>query len=142
MPTTILLHPLSGCVSFGLVPTTRSRGALIQGGEIRLLRGVHTGPHRGYGARHIWAEHQKEMRSLGLLFEGDVPAYVAHIIRPGAPLYYGGETIRRVRLMAVRAAAGIAILEFREQRNTSFWSVVTAFSGSKKHGTLIGTVLF
>lgn len=142
MPNTILMHPVTGLACFGNVPASKTRGFFIEGGEIRLLRGRHTGPNRGFGARHIWAEHVKEMAAVGFNSEEDVPGYVAHIVRHGVPLYYGGESFRMIRLMAVRAAAGTAILEFREQRETSFWSVVTAYSANKKHGTLVGSVLF
>lgn len=82
------------------------------------------------------------MSALGLISEAEVPSYVAHIIRHGVPLYFSGGDFRRIRLMAVRAPSGTAILELRAQRECSVWSVVTAFSGSKKHGTMVGTVLF
>ena len=34
-------------------------------GEIRLFHGRHTGPNRGFGAEHIWAEHEREMVAAG-----------------------------------------------------------------------------
>lgn len=141
MPNTALFHPVNGTRSFGQVPPSNSRGAIISGGEIRLLRGKHTGPNKGFGARHIWAEHLKEMAAIGLHAEDEVPHYVASIVRTGIPLYFSGDSFRHVRLMAVRASAGTAILEYRYQRDTSFWSVVTAYSANKKHGTLVGSVL-
>ena len=141
MPNTLILNPNTGSPSFGLVPGMNSRGTVIVSGEIRLLRGKHLGPNRGFGACHIWAEHTKEMKKLGFLQESDVPKYVAHIIRTGTPLFYSGDSFTKIRLMAVRAVAGTAILEVREQRELTFWSVVTAYSGTKNHGTRVGTVV-
>jgi hypothetical protein len=134
-----LTHPQGG-VCFGNVHEMKSRGLIIPAGEIRLAPGKHNGPNRGWGADHIWAEHALEMGNKGFLTYDDVPAYVATIIQPKTRLYFEGGHIREIRLMAVRAANGIAVLEFRDQRGGPIWSVVTAYSGTKMHGTLVGTV--
>lgn len=118
-----------------------SRGFVIEGGEIHLLEGRHSGPNSGFGAAHIWAEHAKEMARQGLRSRDEVPAYVASIVKPGTPLVFGGPLGRQVRLIAVRSRTGMAILELRMQRDDLFWSVVTAYAGSKAHGTRVGAVL-
>lgn len=78
------------------------------------------------------------MRRIKLTEITDVPAYVATIIRPATPLFFEAAHMRRTRLLAVRSANGTAVLEFVDRQDV--WSVVTAFSGTKTHGTRVGTV--
>lgn len=73
MPNTVLLNPITGTFSFGSVPDMVSRGINLQGGEIRLMRGKHTGPNKGFGASHIWIEHSKEMTYAGYDRQESVP---------------------------------------------------------------------
>lgn len=141
MSNTRLLHPTNGQHAFGIVPDAKWRDVLFPSGNIYLPRGKHTGPNRGFGARHIWAEHAKEMRAIGLETEDDVPAYVARIVCARTPLYFEGALWTKTRLMAVRGVSGTAILELIKGRHETFWSIVTAYSANKKHGSQIGTVL-
>ena len=104
--------------------------------------GKHTGPNRGFGAAHIWAEHQKEMAQRGFFAEADVPSYVAAIVCVGTPLYFTAGDMRNTRLLAVRSATGMAVLEQHYLRDAVVvWSVVTAYSGNRKGGSLVGAVL-
>ena len=102
--------------------------------------GRHIGPNKGFGVRHIWAEHQSDMDKAGYQSKFDVPLYVLGIIQTGTPLYFEGANWQVTRLMAVRSARGTAILEFRDRREGPLWTIVTAFSGTKTHGTRVGTV--
>lgn len=129
-----------GGVCFGNVIETKSRGIVIPAGEIRLSIGKHIGPNKGWGADHIWAEHEKEMAAKGFTGFAQVPEYVASIVHVGTPLYFDGNAIRYIRLMAVRSSTGTAILEFRNQRECAVWAIVTAYSGVRTHGTRVGTV--
>lgn len=133
-------HPTTGGLSFGIVPDLRLSGSRIACAEVRLFVGRHVGPNRGFGAAHIWAEHRREMELAGFLREQEVAAYVAAIVRGGTLLYHEGGWQRSERLLALRSAVGTAILEHRQQRGGAIWSVVTAFSGKKAHGTRVGTV--
>jgi hypothetical protein len=135
-----LLNPAAVNRSFGVIPALTLSGERLPEAEIRLFQGKHIGPHRGFGARHIWREHGGAIISAGHADETGVPHFVAQIIRTGTPLYYEGASWKTMRLMAVRAATGQAILEFRAQREGAIWSVVTAFPGTKTHGTRVGTV--
>ena len=135
-----LLNPVTETLSFGTVSALILAGEELPESEIRLFHGKHIGPHRGFGARHIWQEHSGAMIKMGLLEESDVAHFVAQIIQTGTPLFYEGASWRTTRLMAVRGASGQAILEYRAQRNAAIWSVVTAFPGKKTHGTRVGTV--
>jgi hypothetical protein len=135
-----LINPLTGHIVFGLIPSLKLGGIEYPESEVFLFLGRHVGPNHGFGARHIWAEHRTEMAKDGLLNEDDVSLYVLGIVKTGTPLIFEGASWRKTRLMAVRAATGTAILEFRELRESPIWSVVTAYSGTKTHGTRVGTV--
>ena len=135
-----LINPTTGTPVFGIVPRLQLSGLIYREAPIHLLPGKHIGPNRGFGAAHIWAEHPKEMAQAGYSRFGEVPAYVAGIIKPGTRLYFEGSSWRTTRLLAVRTATGTCILEFRDQRGGATWSVVTAFFGTKTHGSLVGTV--
>jgi hypothetical protein len=141
MPNSIIAHPLTGDPYFGRVPEYRTKRDIIPEGLIILLQGRHNGPNRGFGARHIWSEHSKEMLADGFETEDQVSHYVARIVCAGTPLFFEASSWRSTRIMAVRSLAGTAILELRQRRTETVWSVVTAFSANKKHGIQIGTVL-
>lgn len=120
----------------------QGRGWSLDGGEIRLKQGKHRGPNKGFGAAHIWAEHSSEMMKLGLETLGDVPAYVAMIVRAGTAIYCEFDAIGAApRLAVVQSRIGKAILEYQRMRaGLEIYSVVTAFSNTKAHGTRVGTV--
>lgn len=135
-----LVHPETGEIRFCEVPEMKSRGVIIPAGEVRLQNGRHSGPNRGWGAAHIWAEHAEEMRQRGFHSKEEVPAYVATIVQYGVPLFYEGGFTRNIRVMAVRSSSGTAVLEHRSLQTGSVWSIVTAFSGTRTQGTRVGTL--
>ena len=141
MTNQFLVHPNTGTISFGFVPEINSRGYILHSGEIRLQTGKHLGVNRGWGAKHIWAEHQAEMAEKNLLTYTDVPAYVALIIQTWTPLLYNfGRMGRNVRLLAVRSTVGMSVLEFKDRDDEPIWSVVTAYAKTRADGTRVGTV--
>lgn len=127
-------------IYIGTVPPVRLNRVLLPEASIYLIWGRHVGPNRGHGISHIWAEHREEMERCGLKEIGDVPAYVSTIVRSGTPLFYEGAQFKVTRVLAVRSTSGTAVLEFRDRLQGPIWSVVTAFSGTKTHGTRVGTV--
>ncbi len=140
MSSRLLLNPLTGAFALAVIPSLRLGGEELPEAEVVLPEGRHVGPNRGFGAVHIWAEHQREMAAVGMMDERDVPLYVLRMLRSGTPLIHEGASWRVTRLLAVRAASGTAVLEFRARREGAVWTVVTAFSGTKTHGTRVGTV--
>ncbi|MFG1299148.1 hypothetical protein V5F49_05065 [Xanthobacter sp. V3C-3] len=106
-----------------------------------MLRGKHTGPNKGFGVCHIWAEHRREMEHFDLVEEAHVPIYVAKIVCAGTPLHFEGSDIKATKLIAVRSSIGLAILQLRPTREETYWSIVTAYASSKKHGVRVGAVL-
>ena len=135
-----ILNPSNGSEIFARVPSLRLGGVRVDEAPVFLFEGRHVGPNRGFGARHIWVEHELELNRLGFRQEGDVAAFVATILRERTPIYFEGTSFRSTRVLAVRARTGTAIMELRQRTEGSIWSVVTAFSGTKTHGTLVGTV--
>ena len=135
-----VLNPVTGELSFGSIPALRLAGFDYPESPVRLPVGKHVGPNRGFGIKHIWSEHQREILREGYVSETDVPLYVLEMLRPGTPLFFEGQSWRATRLMAVRSSLGTMIMEFRAQRELAIWAVVTAFSGTKTHGTRVGTV--
>jgi len=72
---------------------------------------------------------------------GPVQGYVSTMVREGSPVFGRVHNWGTVRAMAVRSRTVTAIVEHRTPRGEDpHWSVITAFSGTKTHGTRVGTV--
>jgi hypothetical protein len=108
--------------------------------RVLLFEGRHVGPNRGWGLVHIWTEHQPELQRLGYAIKSDTPSFVASVLRERTPVYFEGGSYRSTRVLVVRSATGTAVLEYRQRTEGPIWSVVTAFAGTKTHGTQVGTV--
>lgn len=138
MPETIIPHP-SGSDTYGRVMERKSSGVLIPGGLIFLKRGRYG--RGGYGARHVWERHRKEMEKAGFESEDDVAAYVATIVCPGTPLFYEHGHMRQMRVTVVRGVLGTAILEHKPWDPTGpCYSVLTAFGQRNAIGSRIGSI--
>jgi len=140
-----LLNPEDGTEVFGVVPPLKLDSIITERAPIYLYVGRHIGPNRGGGAVHIWEEHSKDMKSLGFDKIEDVSAYVKRIIRSGTDLHYEAGRMRgNERTSAVRARAGTAILEYVQHQVDGeaqpYWRVITAFSGSNRHGRAVGRI--
>lgn len=129
-PNSHIAHP-AGLPCFGSLPEFVSRGDVIPAGDIFLRVGNHRGPNSGFGVRHIWAEHEKELVRLGYHTVNDVARFVCDVIQPGAGVYCefnhpGGKHRPKV----LRSALGIVILEPKEAdwaQSGWIYSVVTAY---------------
>ncbi|MDH6650195.1 UNVERIFIED_ORG: hypothetical protein M2312_004866 [Rhizobium esperanzae] len=97
MPDTIILHPTTGLRFFGLVQEKKVGKVIIPGAPIVLKRGKQSGSG-GFGVKHIWARHEKEVRARGYASVDDVPMFVADIVRPGSPIYCEFATMRGTTL--------------------------------------------
>ena len=135
-----IFNPLGNGVVFAVIPRLTLDRVEFQEANVVLPEGKHIGPNKGFGAAHIWAEHQREMAAVGLQSFGEVPLFVLPMLKHGTPLHFEGASWRATRLLAVRTAAGTVVLEHRQQRGGDVWSIVTAFSGTKTHGTRVGSV--
>ena len=138
MPNTLVPHP-DGSNFFGQVYEKTTQGVLIPGGPIVLKRGRYGSG--GFGARHIWQRHEKEVRKAGFQTEEEVVLYVARIVFPGTPLYYEHGHIRGVRVTVVRGVLGTAILEHKPSDPIGpCYSIVTAFGQRNPIGSRIGSI--
>lgn len=141
MSINFLINPLSGNYIFGEIDALNLGGINTERCPIHLLPGKHIGPNRGFGANHIFAEHSKEMADLGLYTITDVPQFVCNIVQTGTPLYFEGASWTVTRVLAVKTSHGTAILEYKDRRDGAIWSIVTAFSNPRKHGTLVSQII-
>lgn len=141
MPKKFLINPSSGDYIFGEIDALSLGGIDTDRCSIHLFSGKHTAPNRGFGAKHIFAEHSKEMAILGLHNITDVPKYVCNIVQTGTPLYFEGASWRVTRVLAVKTSHGTAILEYINRRDGAIWSVVTAFSTPRKHGIEVSQII-
>ncbi len=142
-PNTNVAHP-QGLSNFGYVPHIVSRGDEIPAGYIYLRVGRHTGPNKGFGVRHIWAEHEKELVAAGYATVNDVGRYIKDIITRGAPIYCEFRSLTgKHRPTVLKSSLGIVILEPREDEAAEsgyIYTVVTAYSAGRAHGTLVGNI--
>lgn len=139
-PNQCVPHP-EGSNSYGSVPQMNNRGDIFPAGNIQLRVGDHYGPHRGFGIRHIWAEHEVEMRELGYECVHDVPKFVARVITRGTPIYCEFNDPRGNHNVAVvKSSIGTAILQRKRAGSGAdpewIYSVVSVFT--KKSGRDIG----
>jgi hypothetical protein len=135
-----ILNPNTGNTVFGILPPLRLGGLVVEEAGVLLFEGRHVGPNRGWGLAHIWAEHQPELRRLGYEQKSDAPLFVSAVLRERTPVYFEGGSYRSTRVLVVRSSTGTAVLEYRQRTEGAIWSVVTAFAGTKTHGTQVGTV--
>lgn len=126
-------------MSFGVIPEMPHFD--LPGGEIYLRAGEHFGPNRGYGVRHVWEAHQADLVKLDCMSIDGVPAHIARMIVPGAPIYCefrqqkGGQ-----RVAVLKTAMGTLILEPRNERRGFGYYVITWYPQRRAHGTLVGKV--
>ena len=134
-----IINPRNGNFSFGVVPGIKVRGLACEQAEIYLFQGKHWFRNRGFGKRHIWAAHKKEMEIAGFCDEEKVGHFVESIVRSGTELYFTGRPTNNPRILAIRSGSGTAVLELIDDPRC--WSIVTAYPKKRKHGTCVGTVL-
>lgn len=135
-----IINPRTASPVFGVIPSLRLGGLTLEEADVLLFEGRHAGPNRGWGLAHIWAEHSSELRRLGYNERADAASFVGSVLGQRSPIYFEGGSFRSTRVLVVRSAVGSAVLEFRQRTDTPIWSVVTAFAGTKTHGTLVGSV--
>lgn len=134
-----LLHPHSGLEVFGVLPMLRlAPGLETPICPIFLYEGRHAGPHRGFGARHIMAEHKLDiMRHIDEMACTDdlhmVALYVAKLLLPRTALFYEAQSYRHTRVNAVRVNTGTCILQFEDEQQP-YWHVITAFERRQGRG--------
>jgi hypothetical protein len=133
-----LICPRTGTFSFARVPQLKLDGLNFEPADVRLMKGKHVGPNRGFGAAHIFSEHKRDLERHNVFNLDDVPLFVQLIIRPNTPLHFEGGSYRASRLIAVASSVGIAVLEWKVTNSTPVWSVVTAYLRKAPIGHRVG----
>lgn len=135
----LVCHP-SGGFSFGAIPEMPQYS--LPGGDIFLRAGVHLGPNRGFGVRHIWEAHQKDLAKHGCTSIESIAVHIASIVVPNAPIYCEFREIKKEQRVAVlKLKMGSLILEARHERRGFGYYVVTWYPQSRPSGTLVGRVV-
>lgn len=138
-PNQNVTHP-AGLACYGMIPEIVSKGEWIPAGEIFLRVGRHTGPNRGFGVRHIWAEHEKELTKMGYHTINDVARYISDIIRPGAKIYCEfNSAAGRHRPTVLKSPLGL-VVQAPETASGHIYTVVTAYTKRTAHDVLVGNV--
>lgn len=111
-------------------------------GKIVLKTGEHRGANRGFGVRHILAEHTADLTKHELsLDENGVANYVALILQSGAQIFSEFNSLRGFhRPMVIYSRVGTVVLERQEINGESVYSVVTAFARKNPRGQKIGVM--
>ncbi len=142
-PNSPIAHP-NGFECYGRIPEIIKGKDQIPAGDIFLRIGRHSGPNRGFGVRHIWAEHQIELQNKGYNTVDDVSKFIMDIILPGTPIHCEFDNAGgRHRVTVLKTSLGIVVLEPKEDLSADsgwIYSVVTAYTRKNAHGTLVGNV--
>jgi hypothetical protein len=138
----LIPHPVTGSDYYGYVPLIHSNGETIEPGAIVLKIGRHISVNKGFGANHIWSEHEKELRNLDYSGRAGVSEFVSKIIRVGTPIHCEFNCIRgNHRPTVLRSRYGIAVLEKERLIDGTFrYSVVTAYTKKYAEGSCIGKI--
>lgn len=122
----------------GEFPEITSSGYTFAKGPIQLRIGKHIGPHKGFGIKHIEAEHSKEILELGF---HSVNEFVKAIIVENAKIFCEFSDLRgNHRPIILKSNIGIVILERKFSASNIIYSVVTAYRRTIVQGTQIGTM--
>lgn len=139
MPNIRIPHPTNGTYVYGYVPEKKSKSFIIPAGPVLLKRGRDT-TYGGFGARHIWGRHERELRQRGCKEAADVPLFVASIVCPGSQIHCEFEEMTRLKVTVVRDRLGSVVLQYNEDAQMPHYSVVTAFTNPRRRGSHVGQI--
>jgi hypothetical protein len=138
---TFIINPKTGTPLFGVMPEIKNKAYYFPEGDIYLRHGEHRGPNRGWGLKHIWAEHKSELLALGHEERKNVADFVSEIIQSKAKIFCEFSQIASERVTVLKSPTGLVILDHRtDGEGTDFYSVVTAFKANRAQGVLIGNL--
>ncbi|MGL5596802.1 MAG: hypothetical protein ACRDDA_01495 [Aeromonas sp.] len=140
---TLKINPKTGTTSFGTLPElTLSRGLVIPAGDIILKDGriwrEKKGTLGGFGAKHIWQDHRRELIEHGYNTKQDIPRFVSDIIVTGADVFH--ESNKGARVNILQSSLGIVILEFAVKDGSTTHSVISAYTRKTSRGTRVHTI--
>lgn len=131
-------------LNLGVLPQITQGGRVIyESGNVVLRRGQHRGVNRGFGVRHILAEHSKELAQLNYTNDQQgVIDYVSAIFSVGAEIFCDFDMKRDgYRPLILKRSEGLLILETKVNgQGDYFYSVVTAYRTLDPKGVLVGNL--
>ena len=104
---------------------------------IRLMKGIHRGPHQGFGLEHLWNQHGAELEARGY----DLSDFLTRIFGKPYQIYASkqGDNIR-LELVTNSKPRNVGVLELRKE--DGFYSVVTAFPIDLEYYKLKGKLVW
>ncbi|MGQ0567761.1 MAG: hypothetical protein ACT4OK_22215 [Gemmobacter sp.] len=135
----LLVHHPDGGPVFAIVAGVANARISVREGPV-ILR---VGTPQKFGLEHIWARHGNDLAIVGCRQKSDVAKYVADLLQEGTSvLYQSGTSWERSRLLAVRGALGIAVLQEQEIHGIGTgYSVVTAYRAPRPGGQMVTRLL-
>jgi hypothetical protein len=89
--------------------------------------------NQNWGAVHIERSHVKELKGQS------THAFVADIVKTGTPIFCEFEGMGKdQKVLVVNTHKGTAVLVYKETKQGSFYTVITAFARKQTKGELIG----
>lgn len=103
------------------------------------LKEGHDFKGKGFGVKHIWAQHKNDLIRLNYPSINSVSLFVANITKTGANIFYEQRIYENQRVNVLETTIGIVVIEFNIHQQ--IYSVVTAYPRKSSRGTLVGTLL-
>jgi hypothetical protein len=131
-----IINPETGKLSFGFIP----ENSTIASGEIYLrlgFIGVGRGFSGGFGARHIWDKHSKD---LSLSKFADVPSRVAELLLEGCDVLVDSSKGGNDKPIVLNTSKGMVVLTKKGAINAIEYSIVSAYGRANHPGTVVATL--
>jgi hypothetical protein len=118
------------CINYAVFPHIVHPRREFARGPVRLQAG-----NAKWGLKHIVLAHADEIKRLKL----EPVAFVCSIVKPGTPIHCEFDSLKdSQRTQTVNVRIGTVILEYKETKHESFYTIITAFSRRQPVGELIG----
>ena len=141
-----IINPKTGTPIFGTIPLIQNKSYTFPEGDIFLKYGVHQKVNRGFGAIHIWKEHENEILAMGYEASEKIALtahFVSDILQSGTKIYCEFSRQGKERLTVLKRNNRVVIIEHLHDGNyNTVYSVVSAYklTRRKPHGQLIGNL--
>jgi len=133
---TKIVNPETGKLSFGVIP----ENPIIASGEIYLRLGF-VGVGRdllgGFGARHIWDKHSKD---LSLSEFSNVPSTVAELLLEGCDVLVDSSKGGDDKPIVLNTSKGMVVLTKKGVEGAVEYSIVSAYGRTNHPGTVVATL--
>lgn len=125
LPGEFVISPVGG-KDFGEISPEKAKSIGRQAGKIRLQKGEHVGPRKGYGLEHIEAGHPEL---------GDIGSFVKMVADNYDKIYKAKQG--RLKLVVSKNNDELLVVELKPGPHEDFYSVITAYKSRKTDGELL-----